>query len=206
MKKARIKPLYNPVGLEVLRDASRQINQPDYQALFNCCYLFGLRITEALGLLPENVSVRDYESNRVFVAEVATLKNRHYPLRYPVAWERGLEGTMANEFIAYANNTDPQEYIFRGLTRQKAHYHFNKARIKMGAITWKPREYTVVERGIFPHYLRHCRASHLVNWYNFDELKLMIYMGWSDPKLAAAYVKSDWTALAKKGIDIWKEI
>lgn len=203
MTRDRIKPLYQPVPINDLYDAISKIEGEQYQQLYRCLYLFGLRVTEALSLKPEQVEVKEYRGKTILVATVATLKNRKYPIRYPVAWDMGTEGVMLHEFKNYVNQRKGGPLFT--VTRQMAWHRFKKAEIKMGAVKYKPREVTFEWRGIFPHYLRHCRASHLVNNYGFDAIKLMVYMGWSDPALAATYVKSDWQALAKKGVDVYAE-
>ena len=54
-----------------------------------------------------------------------------------------------------------------------------------------------ITRPYYPHFLRHCRLSHLAEHHHFDAIKLMYWAGWTDPKLANIYVRMDWRALAE---------
>lgn len=49
-----------------------------------------------------------------------------------------------------------------------------------------------------PHYWRHCRLTHLVEYYHFDDFDLMTFAGWSSTDPARTYVNKDWLAMARK--------
>lgn len=52
--------------------------------------------------------------------------------------------------------------------------------------------------GLFCHYFRHIRTSHLVKYYGFTDMELQQYMGWSNTLMAAKYTHLDWRALSQK--------
>ena len=61
------------------------------------------------------------------------------------------------------------------------------ARVKNEAGIWVNRQIT---KKLHPHYLRHCRAKHLVDYYNFSDTKLRVFFEWSDTKMAATYANA----------------
>lgn len=43
-----------------------------------------------------------------------------------------------------------------------------------------------------PHFLRHCRLTHLVSLFQADAFRLQLWAGWSSPTPANAYVHLNW--------------
>jgi len=62
----------------------------------------------------------------------------------------------------------------------------------------------VYEFRMFPHYLRHCRATHFVNIFRVDAFTLQGLMGWTSPEMARVYVKFDWKTAADLLLGRWK--
>lgn len=52
--------------------------------------------------------------------------------------------------------------------------------------------------GLFPHFLRHLRLTHLVTEYSFGAPELTQFTGWTDFRPATHYVHLDWKNIAKK--------
>ena len=46
--------------------------------------------------------------------------------------------------------------------------------------------------GINPHYLRHCRLTHMVQLYNYSIPQLIEFAGWSNSAPAMRYIHLDW--------------
>lgn len=42
--------------------------------------------------------------------------------------------------------------------------------------------------GVAPHYFRHCRLTHMVTKFNYNEQELIHYAGWSDSRPANTYM------------------
>jgi len=197
-KKPRVKPIYYPLELPTLYNTINQIKTP-YDQIAKITYIFGLRITETLQLKPQDLTLENINNQRILTCNTITLKNKTEPIRKIPSWNINTEGKIQDDIINYLENKEMKKPLFPGITRQNTYYHFKQTPITIKAATIKPRKTFEITRPLFPHYLRHCRASHLVNLRNQDHLKLMYYMGWSDPKLAISYVRQDWKAIARKG-------
>lgn len=115
---------------------------------------------------------------------------------------RGLntaEDYMLDFILEKAKEKQPQDFL---ISLNNKHYTLINHYIKDIKVTcryrdpsWPIRKEVWIKFGMFPHYLRHLRASdlaglgiHLVNW-----------MGWSryDARLHEIYVRRDWKKLAQ---------
>ena len=199
-RKPRVKPVYYPMELENLYNTLNQLPRP-YEQIAKTTYLFGLRITETLQLKPQDLTLEEINKKRILTCNTITLKNKTDPIRKIPSWNIGTEGKIQEELINYLENKEMKKPLFPWITRQNTYHHLHKIPITIKAATIKPRKVFYITRPLFPHYLRHCRASHLVNLRKQDHIKLMYYMGWSDPKLANAYARQDWVSIAKKGYE-----
>lgn len=202
MPRERIKPIYHPIENHELQEAINEIKGNDNQNLARALYLFGLRISEALELKQRDIKTTGPPGKQTMIAKVITLKNKKDPFRRPVAWEMGTEAEIIHELQEYLKTKNPSDALFN-MSRQQAWYAFNKIQITMDATTYKPRQQLTITRGLWPHYFRHCRASHLANNYLFGIRELQNYFGWSNPVTAGVYVRGSWEGLAKQG---WKAL
>ena len=202
MKKERLKPIYHPIEPTEIKDTINQIRGTEYQNLARTLYLFGLRITEALNMKQRDITITGKPGKQTYIAKVITLKNKKDPYRRPVAWQINTEGEIAENLIEYTQQKQPHQALFT-MSRQQAWNIFSKVDITLDATTYEPRQKLTITRGLWPHYLRHCRASHLANHYFFGMRELQNYFGWSNPLTAGVYVRSSWASIAKQG---WKAI
>lgn len=46
---------------------------------------------------------------------------------------------------------------------------------------------TIRDKPLHAHFLRHCRASHLNEFYRFDAINLQQFFQWADPRIAGTY-------------------
>lgn len=203
-KKPRVKPLYYPLETPNIYNTIQQIPKEEYKMLATATYLFGTRITETLHIQPQDLKLHKIGNKHILKAEVLTLKNKKTPTRTPYALEIETEGKMLTQLWNYTQNFKKNQYIWN-MSRQQATYHFGKAQITTTAINLKTKQKYTITRKLFPHYLRHCRASNLVNTHQMEGLDLTNYMGWSDPKLAMVYVKTNWRKMALKTLQKWRE-
>ena len=88
------------------------------------------------------------------------------------------------------------QFVFK--TRWLINKYFKKVRFKVLMLDEEKKQWVEGEWHLFPHYLRHCRASHLVAHFNFREYELMKFMGWVDSDSAKFYIKLDYRDLLKK--------
>jgi hypothetical protein len=52
--------------------------------------------------------------------------------------------------------------------------------------------------GVAPHYFRHCRLTHMVTEFDFNDQELVKYAGWCDSKPAKWYMSLKTTDLQRK--------
>lgn len=70
---------------------------------------------------------------------------------------------------------------------------------KIKAIVSKFKEHSKENRFMNAnHYLRHCRCTHLITIYDYNEQELVRFMGWTDARPAQTYVHLRYADLAKK--------
>lgn len=191
--------VYPPTPAELYTYAD--FYQEPYRTFFKFLYLYGCRTTEALNCQVQDLRRESMEGKDLLVAELLTLKNRKYKRRSLPALMQGVEREMALDILEYVGRAAPEYYLF-GFNRQKAYNHISQQRITVRAIVEEPRREIVTLENfrLYPHFLRHCRASHLVSLHGYNEVDLMRFMGWTDPSLSAVYVRLDWKDLARSMI------
>lgn len=191
----RKKPVAMALPRHELVRVQAKYEYPEVKALFGVCYLGGLRIGEALKLKPEDCGFKNSEGRELLTLRVLTEKNRVSPMRTLPIMLEGPEKEMAEPFLSF--QTTPGKPIFK-LTRQNAHYHLTRQRVAVSALDMATRQIIdVPDYPLHPHYLRHCRLTHLVTDYNFDAMRLKMFAGWKDLKCADIYLRLGWQDLAK---------
>lgn len=200
------KPIPFPIDIDTVAQLAKQYPAP-YDNLFRICYLYGLRINEALALSPKDFTrSTDNYGRPALIAQVMTEKNRQTPLRVVPAVMAAsdkatpfqqIETQITKAIDNYIASLPRDALLFPGITRQKAFYYFNKYSIDVRALVVKERK--IIELPGFklhPHYLRHVRLTHLVEEYNYSTIALMQYAGWTDPRPASVYLQLDWRHLS----------
>ena len=149
-----------------------------YKRIAKGLYYTGARIGELI-LIKQN----DVQSNNDFlIIRLQTEKNPHAPIRYvPI---NPLKEPNGKEVFDYEKN----EYLFPQLNKKhKLSSHLRIMRKKFNKY-W----------GVAPHYFRHCRLTHMVTEFDFNDQELVKYAGWTDSKPAKWYVSLKTTDLQKK--------
>lgn len=206
----KIKPVPLPISRERIRDLGQQLTGED-RALWYYLYLTGCRISEAVGD-PKNKqtgvtwnNIEPRPEHNLILVFCQTEKNKKAPFRkLPITMNPAtIDGEMANEFFEFAKTKVNEKQIF-SLTRQKAFNHFHKLKINVEAIENifdpKNRRMIVIQDWRpHPHFLRHCRLTHLVELeeYQYDVLKLTAFAGWTNMVMATTYVHFNWRMLAE---------
>jgi len=189
------KPVPEAMRMKDLVELGKRYSNPEDRALFYFCYLTGARISEALDVTPEDIHEhRSEELGEYLTVRLLTRKNRRAKIRdVPVPLQQA-EKAMVSYVNKYKGSGDGK--IFTGLSRTNAWNRLSKVSISVRAIRGKEilPEFT---KGVNPHYLRHCRLTHLVQHYGFNELQLMRFAGWTNTKPAIVYVHLNWMDLAK---------
>lgn len=186
-KRQRLTPIPQPVSYEVLEQTIHLYRRPDSQLLFAWLYLTGQRVSEALAVKRRHVELLGEGTEKPYLmVDSITEKNPTQPRRkipIPLAgFERGLA-----QFVWDAIQSLNPELSLFPFTRQNAYFKLRKASIRCEFIDHHRRRQEGV-LSIHPHYLRHCRATHLVERYNYEKGKLERFMGWSSDRMANTYV------------------
>ena len=190
----RVKPIALPISFKEIEHVSKHLkNDGEYYYLFLCCYLFGLRVTEALNLKRGDFEIKEDVLN----VKVNTLKNRRTPIRILPCYLYGKEQGMVQELIDHIVSIQDYSQKLFSVTRQRAYNHFTETiEYPVRAIDPRTRRFIDITFKVHPHYLRHCRLTHLVTEYNFDLMRLIQYAGWTNSNPATIYVSMDWSSLA----------
>lgn len=183
------------MGKKELLHKIRSINTHNTKrdrALVALTYLLGARISEIIGMKEEGkwkyepitleqLEEETFENQRFLVIKrVPAIKRRKNTVIYrniPISYEKNTE--LIEIIGAYADTLNDGDYLFN-ITRQRA---------------WQIIKDNL---GLFCHYFRHLRSSHLVEHDGFTEGDLMRFHGWSSPSMGATYVHLDWRHLARK--------
>lgn len=122
------------------------------------------------------IELRD---NVIMILDVRTLKRRDKRVRNIPIVVKPQEKPFINMFGAYYNTLKGADAPLFPITRARA--------------------YQILSRvGLFPHYLRHARNTHLVVDYGFTTEYLQKYNNWKDSKSAQAYVNLNLSDVIEK--------
>ena len=188
------RPRYFPVPPQVILEIGKGITDPLGRALFFLTYLTGARIGEAMEFQPAFMVVTD----SFYRIEMKVEKKRNGGMNMrTVPIPRGekakcFENEMMDDVIQFLRGKSALSQPFAKWKRMsmyimRAAELTVNARVKNEAGIWVNRQIT---KKLHPHYLRHCRAKHLVDYYNFSDTKLRVFFEWSDTKMAATYANA----------------
>lgn len=151
------------------------------RALISFMYLLGGRISEVLPIKRYQIEERIVQDSRFLVIfHVKTLKRKKkVPRNIPINYEKYKD--FVDIILDYIIGLEEQDQLFT-FTRQRAWQIINE------------------RMGLFCHYFRHLRSSHLVEYEGYTEGDLKRFHGWSTDNMANTYVHLDWQYLAKKQI------
>ena len=197
VKRKRVKPKVLPVPYERIRDVVFNWHttglKESFKFLFILAYLTGARISEMLQLRRMDFSIEEIEGRKFLAVQILTLKeHRSNLLRKILVPADGYEFELVRLFVNdFLSQFYDKEKVF-SMKRIAAWKKFSK--INIGPVQG------VVETTIgaqvkyfdkypcFPHFMRHCRLTHLKKKYGFDDQYLMRWAGWASTQMAAEYV------------------
>lgn len=197
------------------RELSYQLEQDLSEKMF-CfiAYLTSARRNEVLAISSQDVSehslrMQDGKTYKVYVFSLINEKNKQNDRKYiPVVLGlNDIEDDMIKQVIEFIKSKPDR--VFRKLDPTVWNKALEKVRIKARyKERWMPiNENMVVEFRLFPHYLRHCRLTHM-NW--LSPVLITQLAGWSNSqlqgrfgasgKLIDTYIHKNWEALAREMI------
>lgn len=158
-------------------EAINRMSSKRNKALLAFLYLTGCRISEVVrykkkgALIGQPIKKKQIEirRNELRIYNVRVLKSRiKHKIRVIPILINDLERQFINHFLEYYKGLDnPDTYLFN-LSRD-----------------WVYR--LLAKEGLFPHWLRHARLTHLVVDYDFNEQQLQKFTGWDTTKTAPVY-------------------
>lgn len=198
-----LKPIPDPVSIGEIKDIGMRYQDTQDRALFFILYLTGARISEALDLRIRDLDLQDLpQVGEIFKVHLLTRKNKKKMVRdIPVVigeTEREMVDIIFRHIEGLPSSQDEAK-IFSYTSTDDAYYYIRKQSLTVRAM--KGRE--IMERfrfKIHPHYLRHCRLTHLVQIYGMSETHLTQFAGWTDSRPAQIYVNLNWTSLVQSMI------
>lgn len=191
--KKPVKPIPEAMTMGEILQLGGTYQDTGDQALFYFCYLTGARISEAL-----DVTARDIQDKGDYLTvKLITRKNQRVPFREVPIPTTQKERPMLSHIYEYIKG-DPGDRIFPGLSRNNAWFRLSRKSIRIRAILLGENREIIRDyvKKINPHYLRHCRLTHLVQHYGYNELRLMRFAGWTNTQPAIVYVHLNWMDLA----------
>lgn len=193
--RGRARPIKKPKPAVIKEDEiyqlGEQLKTEHDRMLFYLTYLTAARISEIL-----ETTKRDYTidtDTQTLLVELNTAKNSKDPFReVPIPMTSPVIPRIIN-YIDSINN--PQQKLF-DISGTNAWNRFHKVIVTVKARFQRIR-IKKYEHDINPHYLRHCRLTHLEQNYGFTAIQLMHFAGWSSPAVASTYIRHDWKSLRK---------
>lgn len=174
-------------------------------ALLFLTYITGARIGEAVRVRYMNISVvGDFYEIIMPVQKKRKMKNQRRRVPIPRGKKaKCFENEMMKAVVSYLTSNKNVEYPLwkwgkpndmypKGrayemdvyLRRQFA--FTTNAFVKTKKYGWMDQ---VITKPLHPHFLRHCRADHLVQYYNFTDTKLRHFFSWTSTQMAAEYTQ-----------------
>lgn len=188
------KPVPEALAMQEILELGESYKNPGDKALFYFCYLTGARISEAL-----DVTGRDIKDHGDYLSvKLLTRKNRRVPFRDVPIPTKQKEKAMVSYIHSYVGG-DMDAKLFPGLTRNNAWFRLSRRSVTIRAVKLGAGRKIIdnYRKKINPHYLRHCRLTHLVQHYGYNEIQLMRFAGWTNTSPAIVYVHLNWMDLAR---------
>lgn len=196
------RPRYYALTPESILELGNSITDDLAKALFFFVYLTGARINEATDFTPNRIA---FMGDRV-VIRLKTLKQqtedsmRKVPI--PIGPEAKChEAEMWKAVSEYLKDFTIQDRPFRKWGNMSVYLRRHVTLITEARIRTVGGDYLdkVIEKPFHPHYLRHARATHLAEYYNFNNQQLCFFFGWTNTDMALIYTKTAdvWSAFTK---------
>lgn len=193
------KPIPKPATYAMIKKIYTELPD-DYRGkkLFLLLYATGGRVSEVLNIRPRDIVFDiDPDFGKYISFSILTEKNRSVanPMRTVFLYEK-LEPWYYTAVRTGLEKYGNDELILGFLNRKTAYHWIRK--INFGStemIRFKPNgsKEIIIDRNMrgYPHYLRHCRLTHLKQKFHFDEYDLMDYAGWSSVVPGKNYVRTN---------------
>lgn len=195
------KPVADVMTISEVIEMSKRYISPEDRAIFCMIYLTGGRVTEILMVRYDDINTyADHELGIVDTIKLFTLKNRDSKIRIVPLMKAHGEQPMLDYLLEYIKINWPKKdtgiYIFDRFTRSNIWNRLTTQQTVSRA-THGIEMIEAMNKRINPHYLRHCRLTHLVQHYGFNDSKLTYFAGWTNSAPAQVYVHLNWKDLVR---------
>lgn len=200
------KPISEAITLQDVALLGNELQDAELRVLYYILYLSAGRVSEVLNIRKKDIVCRKDGDKDIVIFTLITKKNRSHPIReVPACYgddkdpnKYHYEKIMISLINKYTEDMLDEQIIFKS-DRIKVWKRFTKAMsIAVRARTPdKGLPLDGYEKKINPHFLRHCRLTHLRKEYNADALTLMKVAGWSNTNPATVYLHLGYKDLAK---------
>lgn len=164
-----------------MKDLFNRCDNNYWKRIAQGLYYTGARAGELIQIKPDDIKVS--KDNPTFLEiRIHTEKNPHAPIRF-VPVDTVLEPDALQVFSTEHNNTTFPPHNPNILSNS-----FLRVMRKRFNEYW----------GVAPHYFRHCRLTHMVTKFDFNDQELVKYAGWCDSKPAKWYMSLKVSDLIKK--------
>lgn len=195
LKLGREKPIPYPLQtIEEVAALAERYDKPDVRFMCSFLYLTGQRVSEFLETRAADITMQELDGREILVVNSLTEKNRVQPRRILPIARSGDEKPMVDYCMKYMEKMEPKQRLME-YSRTNCWNLLSSQMVSINIIDLdKTMKATAIR--VYPHFLRHCRASHLVMFHNYDIYKLMQFFGWRSLLTPSIYAKMDWRSLA----------
>ncbi len=189
MVKKKWEVILMPFSPKKVLEYTEMIEDDLAKALFSFLYLTGARISEATLFKPIDILHEDKDKVKLVIT---TLKRRKPKKRISVIpinpkYAKCYEDKHWEIVSSYIRQFSPSEKVFARWGNMSEYLKRHVPELE-GAGATLQGERIVYTKPFNPHFLRHCRNSHLVEVYHASSHELKAFNDWSNTNPAEVYV------------------
>ena len=193
------KPIPNAMDWPTTLATWRAYSNPDARFAFAALYCSGQRLNEFTPTRRADIR-QEWVEGRPYLMVQSKTEKKKTGVRFrqiSIPFNR-----RDNELVNYLWTraqaiTNPDTRLWN-LTPRTIQNYLAKVTVTVQAANVATESFQTLKLPIHPHYLRHCRATHLAMDYGYGFKALMTYFGWTDPAMADWYVNPDSQATARE--------
>jgi len=171
-QKEKLEERYSPTPGQ-LREIIKGIDNPRDQFYLCLTYLTGGRVGEVIDIKPTDIDITERNGIKVLVISMKNEKAKRFRQKMiPIRFD--LEGDFIALIMRYILNVKGTLFGFK--TRQRGWQIFRKY-------------------GLNPHFFRHLRATHMVQYRGYKSHQMNQFFGWSDMRSSSKCVHLNWEDL-----------
>lgn len=187
------KPKPDTIPIEKVYDLWTHIPNPRYKLAYAVLYLTAARVTEALHLRREDITVEKLGNQTVYIFSLINLKNKiHKTKNIPIVPRTIEEKQLIAYILEYSSTMPYATPLLAPATRHTIKNYFRENIRFTVRTVGKKTQYTKLK--LYPHYLRHCRLDYLKDLPTFE---LVAIAGWRSTEPAEHYIRRDWKRIAR---------